>query len=242
MEKILVYNNRTGIADQLRHHLVAEQMNILVAENRDTLRELLTTEEFSVVLLDIKAGMKNRGEEMSLLMEVRQKSKISIIVVSEGTEELDQIMALDAGADDYVNAGENPLVILAKIKAQLRRFRQYSEYEKVPSNVLAIGELIINELNHTVIVEGRKVKLTPTEYNILKYLSEQPGTVHSNADIFEKIWKMTPINSDNVVAVHVRHIREKIETNPQEPKYLKVVWGSGYKIEGGAYADRQAKV
>ncbi len=106
------------------------------------------------------------------------------------------------------------------------------ENEKVSSNILSVGELQLNELNHAVAVKGRNVKLTPTEYRILRFLLEKPGKVRSSAEIFEEIWKMPPINSDNVVAVHVRHIREKIETDPQKPKYLKLVWGSGYKIEG----------
>lgn len=231
MERILIYNNRTGIADKLRHHLVSTQMSIVVAEDKDDLKEKLYMKDFSVVLLDIKPGIKNHGEETALLMEVRQNGKIPVIVVSESDEELDKILALDAGADDYIIADDNPLVILARIKAQLRRYRQYVEEDKQSSNILSVRGLVMDELNHTVIVEGRIVCLTPTEYNILRYLLESPGTIRSNADIYKRIWKMKPINSDNVVAVHVHHIREKIETNPQDPEYLKVVWGSGYKIE-----------
>lgn len=232
MEKILVYNNQTGIAEKLRHHLVSSRMSIMVAEDIDNLKEMLSMEDYSVVLLDVKPGIKNHSEEIALIMEVRQNNQIPVIAVSECDEELDKIIALDAGADDYIIAEDNPLVILAKIKAQLRRYRQYAENEKVPSNILSVGELQLNELNHAVTVEGRNARLTPTEFSILRYLLEKPGKVRSSAEIFEEIWKMPPINSDNVVAVHVRHIREKIEENPKEPKYLKLVWGSGYKIEG----------
>ncbi len=231
MEKILVYNNWTRIADRLRHHPVSTQMRIMVVEDKDYLKEMLSMEDFSVVLLDVKPGLKKHGEEISFIMEVRQNCKIPVIAVSECDEEIDIIMALDAGADDYVIADDNPVVILAKIKAQLRRYRLYAESEKTASNILSVGELQLNELNHAVTVEGRNASLTPTEYRILRYLLEKPGKIRSSAEIFEKIWKMQPINSDNVVAVHVRHIREKIETDPQKPKYLKLVWGRGYKIE-----------
>jgi DNA-binding response OmpR family regulator len=153
-----------------------------------------------------------------------------MIIISGQTAETAKIMALNAGADDYVTEGCNPLVLLARIKSQLRRYRQLTDEKDRIAGIYRIDGLEINDTTREVSVDGRNVKLTPIEYNILKLLVQERGKVISIDKIYETIWHMRAVGADNTVAVHVRHIREKIESNPKEPRYLKVVWGTGYRV------------
>jgi DNA-binding response OmpR family regulator len=153
-----------------------------------------------------------------------------MIIISGQTAETAKIMALNAGADDYVTEGCNPLVLLARIKSQLRRYRQLTDENDRIAGIYRIDGLEINDTTREVSVDGRDVRLTPIEYNILKLLVQERGKVISIDRIYETIWHMRAVGADNTVAVHVRHIREKIESNPKEPRYLKVVWGTGYRV------------
>ena len=163
-------------------------------------------------------------------MRLRRKSCIPLIVVSAQTAETAKIMALESGADDYVTADCNPLVLLARIKSQLRRYTQMMGMCENIDKIYRIGGLTLDDSRRTVTVEGRNVHLTPVEYKILRLLVQQRGKVFSNAQIYENIWNMRAVGVNNTIAVHICHLREKIEEDPKQPKYLKVVWGNGYKV------------
>lgn len=170
----------------------------------------------------------DKGIEM--IAGLRGRSSIPLIVVSAQSAETAKIMALEAGADDYVVADCNPLELLARIKSQLRRYTQLVNMCANIDRIYRVDGLVIDDTQRKVTVEGRSVRLTPIEYKILRLLVQQRGRVFSNSQIYEKIWHMQAIGADNTIAVHIRHIREKIEANPKEPRYLKVVWGNGYKV------------
>ena len=164
-------------------------------------------------------------------MKERESKNIPIIVLSAKTEDNDKILGLNAGADDYLAKPFNPLELIARVKSQLRRYTQLGNIINEEEDVYTIGGLSIDDKARTVTVDGNPVKLTPSEYRILLLLAKNPGRVYTIEQIYENVWNETAIGIDNTVAVHVRHIREKIEINPKEPQYLKVVWGVGYKIE-----------
>jgi DNA-binding response OmpR family regulator len=165
-------------------------------------------------------------------MQARKESRIPIIILSAKTEDADKIIGLNVGADDYVTKPFNPLELVARVKSQLRRYSMMVQSKVAFANVYEVNGLCIDDDLKKVTVDGEEVKLTPIEYNILLLLVKNKGKVYSINQIYEEIWKEEAIGVDNTVAVHIRHIREKIEINPKEPRYLKVVWGVGYKIEG----------
>ena len=164
---------------------------------------------------------------------IRKDKSIPIIMLSAKSEDYDKISGLDNGADDYVTKPFNPLELIARVNSQIRRYtRLGSMIEKQEdSNIYKSGDLVINDREKIVEVDGKEVKLTPTEYNILKFLIKNKGIVYSIEQIYENVWEEESYGAENIIAVHIRHIREKIEINPREPKYLKVIWGIGYKIE-----------
>lgn len=165
-------------------------------------------------------------------LKIREKSGVPIIILSAKSEDNDKILGLNIGADDYIVKPFNPMELLARVKAQLRRYTVFgSDQRSAEDNTYSAGDLVINDDIKEVTVMGEPVKLTPIEYNILKFLVKNKGKVFSSKDIYENIWKEEALAADNTVAVHISHIREKIEINPKEPRYLKVVWGVGYKIE-----------
>ncbi len=182
------------------------------------------------MLVDIELNDKGWDKGIEMIAGLRRRSSIPLIVVSAQSAETAKIMALEAGADDYVTSDCNPLEILARIKSQLRRYTQLVNMCANIDRVYRVDELVIDDMQRKVTVEGRSVRLTPIEYKILRLLAQQRGKVFSNSQIYEKIWNMQAIGADNTIAVHIRHIREKIEKNPKEPRYLKVVWGNGYKV------------
>lgn len=223
MEKnILVYNNRTGIAEKMAPLLIGEGLSVLVAADLDHLHTILERSD------KLKDKGWDRGIEM--IAGLRAKSAIPLIVVSAQSAETAKIMALEAGADDYVTADCNPLELLARIKSQLRRYTQLVNMCANIDRIYRVDDLVIDDTQRKVTVEGKSVRLTPIEYKILRFLVQQRGKVFSNSQIYENIWHMQAIGADNTIAVHIRHIREKIEKNPKEPRYLKVVWGNGYKV------------
>lgn len=229
-KKILVFNNNTGVVEIMSPLFAGEGMSMTVASGLDELEQILKEEEIHLMLVDVELDGTGWGGGIELISYIRRKTSIPIIVVSAQTAETAKIMALNAGADDYVTAGCNPLVLLARVKSQLRRYSQLVNMCANIDRIYKVDGLEIDDRSRTVTVDGRKVKLTPIEYKILRLLAQQRGKVLSISQIYESIWHMQAIGADNTIAVHIRHIREKIESNPKEPRYLKVVWGTGYKV------------
>ena len=233
MEKrVAVYNNNTGVIETMSSLLAGEGLKMVAVTGRAQLQELLRAQEIQLLLLDVELDGKGWGEGIEMIHDIRNMTTIPIIIISAQDAETAKIMALNAGADDYVTVGYNPLELLARVKSQLRRYTQLgSTIDKSNQAVYAVGGLSIDDEQKEVTVDGEPVRLTPIEYNILLLLVKNQGKVFSIDQIYESIWNEDAIGVDNTVAVHIRHIREKIEINPKEPRYLKVVWGVGYKIE-----------
>ncbi|MCI8527600.1 MAG: response regulator transcription factor [Lachnospiraceae bacterium] len=231
MEKnILVYNNQTKIAEKMGPLFVGEALKMLVAADVRQLYEILENSQIHLMLVDVELNDKGWDKGIEMIATLRRKSSIPLIVVSAQSAETAKIMALEAGADDYVTANCNPLELLARVKSQLRRYTQLVSLCANIDRIYEVDGLVIDDIQRKVTVEGRSVRLTPIEYKILRLLVRQKGKVFSNSQIYENIWHMQAIGADNTIAVHIRHIREKIEKNPKEPRYLKVVWGNGYKV------------
>lgn len=229
-KNILIYNNQTGIAQIMRPLLFGEGVRTIVTDNRQELHFLLKEQEVQLLIMDVRLEEEGFSDGCDFLAYIRSFSGIPIIIVSAEEAEIVKIKALNAGADDYVGLGCNPLELLARVKSQLRRYTQLSNMRANINQIYKVDELEIDDNLRKVSVEGREVKLTPIEYSILKLLVKERGRVLSIDQIYEAIWKMEPIGAENTIAVHIRHIREKIEQNPRQPRYLKVVWGAGYKI------------
>ena len=229
-KNIVVYNNNTGVVEIMSPLFAGEGMSMTVASDLDELEQILIEEEIHLMLVDVELDGTGWGGGIELISCLRRKTSVPIIVVSAQTAETAKIMALNAGADDYVTAGCNPLVLLARVKSQLRRYSQLVNMCANIDRIYKVDGLEIDDRSRTVTVDGREVKLTPIEYKILRLLAQQRGKVLSISQIYESIWHMQAIGADNTIAVHIRHIREKIESNPKEPRYLKVVWGTGYKV------------
>lgn len=230
MGKILVYNNQTGIVEKMEPLFAREGMVMVVAAEAEEISRFFEDKEIQLMLVDVALNDKGWDRGIELIASLRHASTIPLIVVSRQSAETAKIMALEAGADDYVAADCNPLELLARVKSQLRRYTQLVNACKNIDRIYRIDGLMIDDIQRTVTVDGRNVRLTPIEYKILRLLVQQRGKVFSNSQIYESIWKMQAIGADNTIAVHVRHIREKIEENPREPRYLKAVWGNGYKV------------
>lgn len=230
MRKVLIYNNQTGIAEKMEPLFTGEGLGMLVAADEAELRGLLEEKEIQLMLVDVELNDKGWDKGIELIAGLRRASSIPLIVVSRQSAETAKIMALEAGADDYVTADCNPLELLARVKSQMRRYTQLVNMCVNIDRIYKVDGLVINDIQRTVTVDGRNVRLTPIEYKILRLLVQQRGRVFSNSQIYENIWNMQAIGADNTIAVHIRHIREKIESNPKEPHYLKVVWGNGYKV------------
>ncbi len=229
-KKILVYNNQTKIAEKMEPLFAGEELSMLVAADLGELQAALEDKRIHLMLVDVELNDKGWDKGIEMIAKLRKASSIPLIVVSAQSAETAKIMALEAGADDYVTADCNPLVLLARVKSQLRRYTQLVNMCSNISRIYKVDGLVIDDIQRTVTVEGRSVRLTPIEYKILRLLVQQRGKVFSNSQIYESIWQMQAIGADNTIAVHIRHIREKIESNPKEPRYLKVVWGNGYKV------------
>jgi len=230
MQKIAVFNNATGIAERLELLCRGEQISIVKEPTVECLLKDVKGKTVSMILLDIFEDERDWGEGLMLISKIRGTCRMPIMVVSRQLADATKVMALSMGADDYVSADDNPLVLLARIKSQLRRYLQLTDLRRNRSLTYRVDGLEIDDVQRKVTVEGKEVKLTPIEYQILKLLVMEKGKVISIHQIYEDIWKMQAVDVDNTVAVHVRHIREKIEQNPRKPKYLKVIWGTGYMV------------
>ena len=232
MEKrVAVYNNNTGVIETMSSLLAGEGLKMVAVTGRAQLQELLRAQEIQLLLLDVELDGKGWGEGIEMIHDIRNMTTIPIIIISAQDAETAKIMALNAGADDYVTKPFNPLELVARVKSQLFRYTQLGAMTEKKENIYETGGLMIDDDRKEVTVDGESVKLTPIEYRILLFLVQNQGRVFSINQIYENIWNEEAIAADNTVAVHIRHIREKIEINPKEPRYLKVVWGLGYKVE-----------
>lgn len=229
MYNILVCDDDKEIVEAIEIYLTQEGYHVLKAYDGEQAIKLLETEDVNLLLLDV---MMPKLDGIRATMKIREKHRIPIIILSAKSEDVDKILGLNVGADDYVTKPFNPLELLARVKSQLRRYTQLGGTAKTTEeNVYEAGGLVLNDDLKQVTVDGESVKLTPIEFKILRLLMKNQGRVFSISQIYEAIWNEEAIGADNTVAVHIRHIREKIEINPKEPRYLKVVWGIGYKIE-----------
>ena len=224
---ILVVDDEKEIADLVEIYLVSDGYKVFKANNAQEGLEILDKEEIHLVLLDI---MMPGLDGLHTMQRLREFSNVPVILLTAKSEDNDKILGLTAGADDYVTKPFNPIEVMARVKSQLRRFLQLGG-GTVRSNVLHIGGIELDDDAKTVKLDGEPVNLTPKEYDILRFLMQNPGKVFSPSEIYRRVWDDLPLNADNALAVHIRHIREKIEYNPAEPRYLKVVWGKGYKME-----------
>ena len=229
MYNILVCDDDKEIVEAIDIYLTQEGYHVLKAYDGLEALDILEREEISLLILDV---MMPRMDGIRATLKIREKNSIPIIILSAKSEDADKILGLNVGADDYVTKPFNPLELVARVKSQLRRYNQLgSSVKEDKDEIYEAGGLRINDDLKEVTVDGEPVKLTPIEYNILLLLMKNQGRVFSISQIYESIWNEEAIGADNTVAVHIRHIREKIEINPKDPRYLKVVWGVGYKIE-----------
>lgn len=225
---ILVCDDDREIVDAIEIYLNQEGYTVLKAYDGAEAIKILQEKDVQLLLIDI---MMPKLDGIRATMKIREISSIPIIFLSAKSEDVDKILGLNIGADDYITKPFNPLELIARVKSQLRRYTQLGAIAETKPSVFQIGGLVIDDERKEVSVDGEPVRLTPIEYRILLLMVQNPGRVFSIAQIYEKIWKEEAISGDNTVAVHIRHIREKIEINPKEPRYLKVVWGVGYKID-----------
>ena len=227
-ECILVVDDDREIVRAIAILLEKEGYQVLKAYDGMQALELIAEQKVHLVIMDV---MMPKLDGIRATLKIRENSSIPIIILSAKTEDSDKILGLNIGADDYVEKPFNPLELVARVKSQLRRYTQLGNAAESGDSIYTVGGLSINDDLKEVTVDGEVVKLTPIEYNILLLLVKNQGKVFSINQIYESIWNEEAIGADNTVAVHIRHIREKIEINPKDPRYLKVVWGVGYKIE-----------
>lgn len=228
MYNILVCDDDKEIVKAIEIYLSKEGYNVLKAYNGEECIDILKENKIHLVLLDI---MMPKKDGIETIVEIREKKTIPVIMLSAKSEDEDKINGLDMGADDYITKPFNPQELVARVKSSLRRYTKLGAINEEDENIYRAGGLEINDNLKKVIVDGKEVKLTPTEYNILKFLTKNKGKVYSIEQIYENIWEEDCYDVENIIAVHIRHIREKIEINPKEPRYLKVIWGVGYKVE-----------
>ena len=229
MYNILVCDDDKEIVEAIEIYLSQEGYRILKAYDGEEVLKVMKSEKVDLLIIDV---MMPKLDGIRTTLKIRENENMPIIILSAKSEDADKILGLNVGADDYVTKPFNPLELTARVKSQLRRYTQLgSSVTQENQAIYTVGGLMINDDQKEVTVDGEPVKLTPIEYNILLLLMKNQGKVFSIDQIYENIWNEDAIGGDNTVAVHIRHIREKIEINPKEPRYLKVVWGVGYKIE-----------
>lgn len=229
MAVILVCDDDKDIVEAIDIYLTQEGYRVLKAYNGEEAIRVLQESEVDLLIMDV---MMPRLDGIRATLKIREKMSLPIIILSAKSEDADKILGLNIGADDYMTKPFNPLELVARVKSQLRRYTQLgSTVKEENKDEFKTGGLVIRDDLKEVTIDGEPVKLTPIEYNILLLLVKNQGKVFSIDQIYESIWNEEAIGADNTVAVHIRHIREKIEINPKEPRYLKVVWGVGYKVE-----------
>lgn len=229
MYNILVCDDERDIVSALKIYLEPEGYRVLEAYNGQEALDILSREQVHLMLLDV---MMPKLDGISAIVKLREYSNIPVIMLTAKSEDTDKVLGLNIGADDYITKPFNPLEVLARVRSQLRRYMQLGG-SSVKPGALTIGNISLDDGSKDVTVDGENVNLTPTEYEILKLLMNNPGRVFSPKEMYKLIWKDEPYGAESTVAVHIRHLREKVEINPAEPRYIKAVWGQGYKIERG---------
>ena len=231
MVNVLVCDDEKDIVSALKIYLESEGYAVFTAYDGIEALEVLETTEIHLVLLDV---MMPRMDGIQTMAKIRETSNVPIILLTAKSEDTDKVLGLNVGADDYVTKPFNPVELQARVKSQLRRYMQLGGNHTVFSDkdgLITIGPIVLNDRAKEVTLDGELVNLTRTEYDILHLLMLHPGKVFSPAQIYEQVWKDDACGTENTVAVHIRHLREKLEYNPAEPRYVKVVWGRGYKVE-----------
>lgn len=228
MNRILVCDDDKEIVEAIEIYLQQEGYEVLKAYDGEEALEVLKNNQLDLLIMDV---MMPRLDGIRATLKIREESSIPIIILSAKSEDSDKILGLNIGADDYLTKPFNPLELVARVKSQIRRYTKLGNVAETNQTIYQTGGLVVNDDLKEVTVDDEPVKLTPIEYNILLLLMKNPGKVFSISQIYESIWNAEAIGADNTVAVHIRHIREKIEINPKEPRYIKVVWGVGYKID-----------
>lgn len=227
MHNILVCDDERDIVAALKIYLEAEGYGVVCAYNGAQALELLDREDISLVLLDVMMPVM---DGITAMIKLREKSNVPVIMLTAKSEDTDKILGLNIGADDYVTKPFNPVEVIARVRSQLRRYTQLGGSTAEP-NKFVNGGLMLDDQSKEVSVDGEPVSLTPTEYDILKFFMRNPGKVYSPRELYVSVWGAEPYGAESTVAVHIRHIREKTEINPAEPRYIKSVWGQGYKME-----------
>ncbi len=229
MYSILICDDERDIVEALAIYLSSEGYEIRKAYNGFEALEIVSGEEIHLVIMDI---MMPKMDGITAMAKIREMSNVPVIMLTAKGEDTDKILGLNVGADDYVTKPFNPVELIARVRAQLRRYMTLGGGAvNVIKEQLVIGGIELDDKAKTVMVDGEPVSLTPTEFQILKLFMQNPGKVYSPRDIYRLVWEDAPLGSEGTVAVHIRHLREKIEINPSEPRHLKVVWGQGYKME-----------
>ena len=227
MANILICDDERDIVSALKIYLSSEGYTLFEAYTGREALEVVKKHDIHLILMDI---MMPEMDGISATAKLRETCNVPIILLTAKSEDTDKVLGLNIGADDYITKPFNPMEVLARVRSQLRRYTSLGGMEQKPNRIV-IGGIALDDDTKTVTVDGEPVSLTPIEYNILLLLMRHPGRVYSSAQIYEKVWNESAFGSEGAVAVHIRHLREKLEINPSEPRYLKVVWGLGYKME-----------
>ena len=230
MYNILICDDQPDIVNALKIYLTPEGYNLLTASTGQEALDLARREDLHLILLDI---MMPQMDGITATAKIREFSNVPIILLTAKSETEDKVLGLNVGADDYITKPFVPVEVLARVRSQLRRYAMLGSRQPEKVGVLTVGAVALDDNAKTVTVDGEPVSLTPIEYSILHLLMRNPGKVYSTKALYEAVWQEAALGSEGAVAVHIRHLREKIEINPSEPRYRKVVWGQGYKMEGG---------
>ena len=231
MHTILICDDEPDIASALRIYLTAEGYEVLTAKDGQEALAIMESRQVHLVLMDV---MMPKLDGISATARLRERSNVPIILLTAKSEDTDKVLGLTVGADDYVTKPFNPVELLARVRSQLRRYTLLGAMEAASAGErLVIGGVELDDERKQVWVDGEPVSLTPTEYSILKLMMAHPDKVFSSREIYRTVWNGAPLAAENTVAVHIRHLREKLEIDPAEPRYLQVVWGQGYKFNAG---------
>ena len=227
MYNILICDDEKDIVSAIEIYLKTAGYSVYKAYNGMEAVDMVNSNDIQLVLMDV---MMPQMDGITAMAKIRESSNVPVIMLTAKSEDTDKVLGLEVGADDYVTKPFNPVELLARVKSQLRRYMKLGGGTVRPDTIV-IGGIELNDVTKEVTLDGDKVQLTRTEYDILKLLMQHPGQVFSPNEIYEKVWNDNPFRNENTVAVHIRHLREKVEYNPAEPRHLKVVWGRGYKME-----------
>lgn len=226
MYNILICDDDRDIVNALKIYMSRPDYTLFEAFNGQEALSVMAKEEIHLILMDI---MMPKMDGISAMVKIREKTNVPVILITAKSEDCDMILGLNVGADDYITKPFNPMEVCARVSSCLRRYMQLGSGKQ--TQTLTVGPIELSDTAKTVCVDGDPVSLTPTEYEILKLLMSEPAKVFSPSEIYKNIWRENPVTADNTIAVHIRHIREKIEIDPANPRYIKAVWGHGYMIK-----------